>query len=205
MKEVYWLPRPEKIFGYAPMRSPSVFNFFSFDFVPSDSNFSTSNWVAPELRVQTDQTLANMNNFTKNVLHSCERNRIEMDSNLAAFGNTKTKNNSPLLLINFDKELELLRQAIYSSNGNFSEQTGLILKQKLANWSEDKKQLAIKDLLNHLENLLLGEAMTTEMREAFEDFLISYTFGSSEKEIALNKIKDSYRFLATSAHFMVQN
>ena len=103
--------------------------------------------------MQTDQILANMNNFTKNVLHSHERNRIEMDSNLAAFGNIKTKNNSPQLLINFDKELELLRQAIYGSNGNFSEKTGLILKQKLTNWSEDKKQLVIKDLLDHLGKL----------------------------------------------------
>ena len=36
MNDVYWLPRPEKFFGYAPMRSPSVFNFFSPNFVPSD-------------------------------------------------------------------------------------------------------------------------------------------------------------------------
>ena len=47
--------------------------------------------------------------------------------------------------------------------------------------------------------------MTNEMREAFEAFLGDYTFGSSEKEIVLNMIKESYRFLATSAHFMVQN
>ena len=72
----------QKFFRLCANAFPSVFNFFSSDFVPSDSNFSTSNWVAPELQVQTDQTLANMNNFTKNVLHSYERNRIEMDSNL---------------------------------------------------------------------------------------------------------------------------
>ena len=87
----------------------------------------------------------------------------------------------------------------------FSEQTGLNLKEKLANWSDDKKQAAIKALLDHLEWVLLGESMTNEMREAFEAFLGDYTFGSSEKEIVLNMIKDSYRFLVTSAHFMVQN
>ena len=87
----------------------------------------------------------------------------------------------------------------------FSEQTGLNLKEKLANWSGDKKQAAIKALLDHLEGVLLGESMTNEMREAFEAFLGDYTFGSSEKEIVLNMIKDSYRFLVTSAHFMVQN
>ena len=205
MNDVYWLPRPEKFFGYAPMRSPSVFNFFSPDFVPSDETFASNNWVAPELQAQTDQTLANMNNFTKNVLHSYEQNRIEMSSTLTAFGNSKTRNNSPLLLLNFDKELELMRKAIYGNSGNFSEQTGLNLKEKLANWSDDKKQAAIKALLDHLEGVLLGESMTNEMREAFEAFLGDYTFGSSEKEIVLNMIKDSYRFLVTSAHFMVQN
>lgn len=56
-----------------------------------------------------------------------------------------------------------------------------------------------------MEGVLLGESMTNEMREAFEAFLADYTFGSSEKEIVLNMIKDSYRFLVTSAHFMVQN
>ena len=47
--------------------------------------------------------------------------------------------------------------------------------------------------------------MTNEMREAFKAFLGDYAFGNSEKEIVLNMIKDSYRFLVTSAHFMVQN
>ena len=47
--------------------------------------------------------------------------------------------------------------------------------------------------------------MTNEMREAFETFLTDYTFGSSEKEIVLNMIKDSYRFQKTSSHFMLQN
>ena len=53
--------------------------------------------------------------------------------------------------------------------------------------------------------MLLGESMTNDMREVFEAFLGDYTFGRSEKEIVLNMIKDSYRFLVTSAHFMVQN
>jgi len=96
-------------------------------------------------------------------------------------------------------------KAIYGNSGNFSDQTGLNLKEKLANWSNDKKQAAIKALLDHLEEMLLGESMTNEMRAAFEAFLVDYTFGSSEKEIVLNMIKDSYRFLVTSAHFMVQN
>ncbi len=96
-------------------------------------------------------------------------------------------------------------KAIYGNSGNFSDQTGLNLKEKLANWSNDKKQAAIKALLDHLEEVLLGESMTNEMRAAFEAFLVDYTFGSSEKEIVLNMIKDSYRFLVTSAHFMVQN
>ena len=74
MNDVYWLPRPEKFLGYALMRSPSVFNFFSPDFVPSDETFASNNWVAPKLQAQTDQTLANMNYFTKNVLHSYEQN-----------------------------------------------------------------------------------------------------------------------------------
>ena len=56
-----------------------------------------------------------------------------------------------------------------------------------------------------LPNESLLESMTNEMREAFEAFLGDYAFGSSEKEIVLNMIKDSYRFLVTSAHFMVQN
>ena len=128
-----------------------------------------------------------------------------MSSTLTAFGNSKTRNNSPLLLLNFDKELELMGKAIYGNSGNFSDQTGLNLKEKLANWSNDKKQAAIKALLDHLEEMLLGESMTNEMRAAFEAFLVDYTFGSSEKEIVLNMIKDSYRFLVTSAHFMVQN
>ena len=98
-----------------------------------------------------------------------------------------------------------MRKAIYGNSGNFSEQTGLNLKEKLANQSDDKKQAAIKALLDHLEGVLLGESMTNEMREAFEAFLGDYTFGRSEKEIVLNMIKDSYRFLMTSAHFMVQN
>ena len=46
--------------------------------------------------------------------------------------------------------------------------------------------------------------MTNEMREAFEAFLGTIPL-VAVKEIVLNMIKDSYRFLVTSAHFMVQN
>ncbi|MEJ6593212.1 MAG: DUF1800 domain-containing protein [SAR86 cluster bacterium] len=58
----YVFPRPEKHFAQAPLRSPSVFNFFSPDYSPS-GEIGDLGLVSPELQIANETTVVTTNNF----------------------------------------------------------------------------------------------------------------------------------------------
>lgn len=47
----------------SPFKSPSVFNFFEPDYVPTSTNFGTSTKVAPEMYLITETSIAAYQNF----------------------------------------------------------------------------------------------------------------------------------------------
>ncbi len=54
----YW--NPEKDLGQAPLRSPSVFNFFLPDYIPAD--LASQRLAAPELQILTNTTVVSIHN-----------------------------------------------------------------------------------------------------------------------------------------------
>lgn len=201
---VYWYRTPQNHFGQAPLRSSSVFNFYSPDFVPSDSYFIENQLVAPELQIQTDQMLVELNNRIFNIINSYEKNRIETinGKNLADFSASKGYWSGELFLINFDKELEIYEQALDGDNNkNFANMelvnpaTGLRYKEQ-----------AVNALLEHLNQVLLGGVMTAEYRAGLKHYLMNGT-GSRHSDNfyeAWINIKDAVRLIVTSSAFMIQ-
>ena len=201
---VYWYRKPQVHFGHAPLRSPSVFNFYSPGFIPSDSYFSQNKLVAPELQIQTDQILVEMNNRILTMINSYEKNRIitQKGLSLAAYAATKKFSSESLFLFDFDKELAVYEQALDGdTDGDFANMeltnpdTGLRYKEG-----------AIDALLEHLNQLLLGGTMTTKYRAAFKHFLMSSSGSrnSNDAKEAWINIKDAVRFIVTSNAFMIQ-
>ena len=58
----YVYPQPNLAFGQAPLRSPSVFNFFSPDYAPS-GELSVQGLVSPEMQITNETTTASVNDY----------------------------------------------------------------------------------------------------------------------------------------------
>lgn len=58
----YFFPAPQAFFGQAPLRSPSVFNFYSPFYAPP-GEISDNGLVAPEMQITTETTTATTNTY----------------------------------------------------------------------------------------------------------------------------------------------
>jgi|GEM_PF-3203573 uncharacterized protein (DUF1800 family) len=53
LKNTYFFPNFQTYIFQKPLYSPTVFNYYSDDFIPNDSEFKVRGFVAPELEIQT--------------------------------------------------------------------------------------------------------------------------------------------------------
>ena len=121
MSNVYNFPWMETVLGQAPLRSDTVFNFFSPDFVPANNHFSESCMVAPDLQIQSDTILIKFNNYISNAFQIFEKNKIvDKGDDLTSFGNSR-KSTQFNYYINVDEELDVFEQALDGDkNGDFA-------------------------------------------------------------------------------------
>ncbi len=197
---VYSWRKPESIFGQAPFRSKSVFNFYGADYVPSDNYFSESRLTAPEAQIQTDQALIELNNHIYNYLRKFEKNKItrigSKTKSLGEFARSQSYYSSNLMLINFDRELVVFEKALDGDiDGDFKNMENLADRTK-----------AINALISHLNKILLGNTMTAEYKQALREYLLNARNLKNSNEFyeAHNMINDSVRFIVTSNAYMIQ-
>lgn len=199
----YWYRNPQSHFGQAPMRSPSVFNFYNPDFVPSDSYFAANNLVSPETQIQTDQMLIEMNNRLYSIIKNLEKKGIEIEQKqtLSEYASKKSYWSQPLLYIDFTPQLTLFEQTLDGdTNGDFanmenSDSQGIRYKAK-----------AVDALILHLDELLLGNTMTAEYHEALHHYLMNAS-GARNGDDAIEArrvVRDAVRFIIASSAFMIQ-
>ncbi len=195
MNGVYQFFYLENIIGQSPLRSETVFNFFSSDFIPADSHFISNSMVAPEFQIQSDTVLIKFHNLIRSSLNTNEKNAIlENNASLKEFASARsyTKQN---YYINVDIELQLFENALDGdTNGDFIN----------INDSE-KKKAAIQTLLKHLDEKLMGGVMPSDYYTALTTHLMNMNWGKkyNAKE-ARNVISDAIRFMVISSSFMIQ-
>ena len=197
MNNVYNFPWLETIIGQAPLRSDSVFNFFSPDFVPADSHFNNNSMVAPEFQIQSDTILIKFNNLVTTSLWIQEKNRIiDKGDTITEFGKSRkhTQNN---FYINVDEDLDVFEQALDGDkNGDF---------EGLTDNNNPKKGDAIDALLNHLDLKLTGGNLPSSYYEVIKTHLLNIQWGNqNNKREALAIIRDAIMLIATSSSFMIQ-
>jgi hypothetical protein len=205
MNGVYWYNEPQKRLGQGPLRSPSVFNFYSPNHIPRNSHFINDDLVAPEFQIYTDQMLINYNNLVFRLLDSFEKNhnlrlaRKTMDEFRASFN----QNSGKILLTNLDTELTIFEQALEGdSNRNFK-----AIDDKTTDREGDTpKANAVDALLDHLDLLLLGGNMTPEFRSAMKHYLVTSAATNHPEPVreAIYLIRDAVAMIATSSSYMIQ-
>ena len=197
MNNTYNFPWMETILGQAPLRSDTVFNFFSPDFVPANDHFSESCMVAPDLQIQSDTILIKFNNYISNAFQIHEKNKIEdKGDNLTSFGNSR-KSNQFNYYINVDEELDVFEQALDGDkNGDFA---------GLSDKNDPKKSEAVVEFLKHLDLKLTGGKLPSEYHDAIKEHLLTVNWNSSNnKTEALAIIRDAVMLIVTSSQFMIQ-
>ena len=197
MNNTYNFPWMETILGQAPLRSDTVFNFFSPDFIPANDHFSESCMVAPDLQIQSDTILIKFNNYISNAFQIHEKNKImDKGDNLTSFGNSR-KSNQFNYYINVDEELDVFEQALDGDkNGDFA---------GLSDKNDPKKSEAVVEFLKHLDLKLTGGKLPSEYHDAIKEHLLTVNWNSSKnKTEALAIIRDAVMLIVTSSQFMIQ-
>jgi uncharacterized protein (DUF1800 family) len=205
MHGVYWYRAPQNRLGQGPLRSPSVFNFYSPSHIPRNNHFITHNLVGPEFQIQTDQMLINYNNLVYSLLYRFEKNRItDLSKNtLEEFADQFGYYSEKVLLTNLNTELALFEQALEGdSNRDFS----TIDDTTQDSEGDTPKANAVDALLDHLDLLLLGGNMSQEYRAAMRHYLLdsSATNHHSPATEAIYLVRDAFTMIATSSSYMVQ-
>ncbi len=203
VNDTYWYPNPRNDISQGPMRSLSVFNFYSPDFVPSDSFFSTNRLLSPESQLYTDQVIINLHNRIQSLLNAYERNRIQMTQSVSDFAATRRFNNAANLLLDFTTELQLLEMALEGdTNGDFIN----INNDTVDSQGTSPRERAIDALLDYANTNLFGNTMDTNYRAALKHYLLAGrgTNNSNTSIEATNIVLDTYRFIGSSGAFLIQ-
>lgn len=204
MTDVYWFRHPQIYAGQAPLRSPSVFNFYSPTFVPSDPNFSNSGKTAPEAQIMTSQMLVNYVNIFYQLLHTYEKTKITVrDGNtIAAYAATRTHSSSTPVLTDLSEELALFEMAMEGdTNGDYAAIDDTATDAD----GNTPKGKGVDALITYLDLVLTGQTMTDEYKAALKHYLLDASgtnLNSANKvEEARLVVRDAFHLIAASGLF----
>ncbi|MCK4494184.1 MAG: DUF1800 domain-containing protein, partial [Methylococcales bacterium] len=180
--------------GQEAMQASSVFNFYSPNYTPNDSNFINNKLNAPELQIQTGFRLVSVNNFIFNLMQRNERSRgIRQKGSLSEFEKTLSpysyKHN---LTISVADELAVMKAALNDPNDGFAG-----LNTKIT------RDAAINALLDHLEDKILTRKLTFEQQNAMVNYFNFYH--ADTEDAAWKIIRKTLRFIVPSHIYMIQD
>ncbi|RVU84157.1 DUF1800 domain-containing protein [Leucothrix sargassi] len=197
---VYWFKAPENDLGQAALRSPSVFNFYQPDYIPSNSYFASRGLVSPEMKILTDQNLLSFNNLVYLTTETYEKNRITkvLGETLASFAADNQFNKKIILITNTDEAISLITQA---AGGDIENLENVNVSER------PYKTAAVEAVINYYDDLMLGGNMEDSFRAALFEYLMNSagtnSYSDNMKEVQ-RMAKDTIRMIATSSAFMVQ-
>ena len=190
----YWFNQPERYIGQAALRSPTVFNFFSPEFVPNDDSFKSEMRSAPEMEIQQNSELINFNNVIFRTLFNNDKAKIQKRQQRRADSGKKVKPPEYAIFLNLDGYENRLKDRL---DGNLS-----LLSSKPNSTTATS---AINSLIDEM-SMRLGAKLDTEQKQQLNHFLINSqaTQQGSAKNHANRIVTHCAYFLATAPQFRVQ-
>lgn len=177
MTDVYYFDTNDiyAAFGQASMRSPSVFNFYSPDYVPNDDHFKNNNLVAPEMQIQSAQMMINYSNYLFK--------RLDVNEKLRGSVNMHSR-----FLISFIPEKEVVMKELQEYK-NIENST--------------YKEKAIDALLAHLNLKMTGGEIDTAQLDKIKNYLRTTAYSKNLNGVR-KMIRDAVYAIATSSTYMIQ-
>ncbi|PWQ92568.1 DUF1800 family protein, partial [Leucothrix pacifica] len=199
MSGVYWYKAPQEDLGQAALRSPSVFNFYSPDYTPSNSYFTQNGLVSPEMKLLTDQNLLEFSNLVFLATYSFEKYRIEAveSQTLQQYAADKSHGYKFIMQTSLEELIALMTSAAGGDLDNLE-----------PSWEPSRpyKTAAVNVAIDYFDERLLGGEMPAEVRAAMFEYLMDSAdtnHGSAIREAQM-MAKDTVRMIATSSIYMVQ-
>ena len=155
---IYAIINPITVFGYGPLRSPTVFNFY-----PTDKayNIEETSLLAPSLDLYTDASLAKLTFYTRGIIQSSPYELIMSPtgsmcggnscSSLFEWGQTWGPSNEAKIVLSYAQEIELLKSHL---NGDLKNIT-----------RPEFREPAIRALIAHLHSKINHETLPDGMIE----------------------------------------
>jgi uncharacterized protein (DUF1800 family) len=215
VNNIYWID-PQKEFGQAPLGAPTVFNFYSNEFIPSDEYFALNSVVSPELELQNIPNLIGFSNLVESVLTLREKYYIleltTLQKGSGANGTYESMeewaNNVTLgiggqgLYLDLSEEYNIFEKALDNEN---------IANNDFANLSDgsgenENQTRAVNALIEHLDNKLFGNAMSQEYKDALLAHVNSFDYSANDRNRASRMkaiVPTIIRAIVTSPLFMV--
>lgn len=196
---VYWYKRPQEDLGQAALRSPSVFNFYPPDYVPSNGYFSARKLVSPEMKLLTDQNLLEFSNLIFLSTYSFEKYRIEavQQETLVDYAANKRFGYKFLMTTSLEAVIEKMQEAV---GGDFNRlETGITEERPY-------KTAVVNVAIDYFDRLLLGGGMSAESRAALFEYLMNSAdtnYGSPTRRAQMIAY-DTVRMIAVSSSYMIQ-
>ncbi len=182
LENTYFFPDPRRYIFQAPLYSPTVFNYYSDDFIPNDDEFKSEGFVAPEFEIQTVQyqtgyskfiyqhftswnTINHEYNFIKQVLEDKnEENKNPYEYSGVEGGSVK---NDPKTNVIFDMSFayDAVREAI---GGDLTTLPSWNASNRAKMW-----QPAVEALCDAISKRLTGKEMPKEVKEAVVEEIVN--------------------------------
>ena len=167
--------------GQSPLRAPSVFNFYSPDYVPADSYYRDADpqFVLPEMQLRIANNVAGLARVLNHGSYVLEKRALAREyGSVADFVATENARETPnwrryplLALLDYGPALDVFEMAMDGdSNGDFAR----INDQDTDANGHTPKQRAILGLISFLQNHMLGGTpLPPEFRNAVVPLLDS--------------------------------
>ncbi len=201
--------RVERELGQAALRSPSVFNFYSPDFIPQDDFYNEKSLALPEMQLRTPQNIAGFQKLL--LLHErlLERNDLErrygaVDAFVAQKGNWN--NSAAIALVDYTFLLQAFERALEGDqNGDFQSISAIDTNDD----GMTPREVAISRLIDLLELTLRGEAiMDADTRLQTIDYFRGNSYfnqkNASTVELAHRIVAGMVQFMALSHIYLAQ-
>ena len=160
--------------GQSPSGAPTVFNYFSPDFVPNDPYFQDNGLVAPEIEILSAQTITNISNrFMYDTRHNDQT----------------TEDMENLFMISYDKEISLILKALNNDYNNMAD--------------SDYKQNAVSVLLGFLDEKLTNGRLGDQRIEIIKNHIMDTFYRKSENGARLMVI-DAINLITATSVYMLQ-
>ena len=217
MKNVYWFTPDTQFYHQVVLEAPSVFNFYSPEYIPNDATFSDTGLVAPEFELRTYNGLISFSNY---IQFNLGRDRYIYEHMHPFIGKDRTPftnmtdwaRNHPVYQSSFNglyiDTTEIYKEFSVLVDGNDKLEfknlnAGTDVQGGIKDLSEKGKEAVVK-LIEYLDNHFTGGITPQEYRTKLAQHL--YTTQRSRNNIKLqanNIVGTAIKAIVMSPSYMV--